>query len=260
MSIKSGQAWAGLVVCRDATGAIAAPASTPVAALYVNGVVNAASVTVTGSNPYKWAVTLPTLAAGDTVSMYLTATIASIATASVVAEDVADTKRVSDLNDAESAEGIVEAIEDGLAAIANAGTTVTIQNVVNGGTITEHQADTWRFTVNDAALNLADYEAVALVVKKDELQADADAILYLRSDTGLMRIDGAAPIAAGNGTLTKTATSFTGVVAMAETVGVDVGSWQWWLKGFDTTPNPDEGFTLATGTFVVTAAGLRAIT
>lgn len=101
--VKSGQAWAGLVVTRDATGALAAASVGPAGTLYVNGTSNGAGVTITGSNPYKWAVTLPSLTAGDSVSMYITATVGGIASAAVVAEDVADTKRVSDLNDAAAA-------------------------------------------------------------------------------------------------------------------------------------------------------------
>lgn len=97
--LKSAQTWAGVVVTRDATGALATPSVGPAGTLYVNGISNAASVTITGSNPYKWSVTLPSLTAGDICSMYITATISSVATAAVVAEDTADTKRVSDLND-----------------------------------------------------------------------------------------------------------------------------------------------------------------
>lgn len=99
MTVKSATAWSGVVVCRDATGALSTPSVGPVGTLYVDGTANGASVTISGSNPYKWTVTLPALTAGQCVSMYITATISSIATASVVAEDVADTKRVSDLND-----------------------------------------------------------------------------------------------------------------------------------------------------------------
>ena len=103
MTVKSGQALSGLVVTKDSTGALATPSVGPAGTVYVNGVSNAATVTVTGSNPYKWSVTLPTLAAGDMVSVYITATISSVATAAVVFEDQADTKCVSDLNDAAAA-------------------------------------------------------------------------------------------------------------------------------------------------------------
>lgn len=95
--VKSGQTWSGLVVTKDATGALATPSVGPAGVLYVDGTANGATVTVTGSNPYKWTVTLPSLTAGQCVSMYITATIATIATASVVAEDVADTVRLSDV-------------------------------------------------------------------------------------------------------------------------------------------------------------------
>lgn len=96
MTVKSAGAWSGLIVCKDDTGALSTPSVGPVGALYVDGAVNAASVTVTGSNPYKWAVTLPALTAGQRVSMYITATIDSVATASVVAEESADTSLPSE--------------------------------------------------------------------------------------------------------------------------------------------------------------------
>ena len=97
MTVKSATAWSGLIVCKDSTGALATPTVGPAGVLYVDGTANAASVTISGSNPYKWTVTLPTLTAGQCVSMYVTATIATIATGSVVAEDVADTVRLSDV-------------------------------------------------------------------------------------------------------------------------------------------------------------------
>jgi len=96
MTVKTGGTWSGLVVCKDATGALSAPSAGPAGTLYVDGTANGAGVTVTGANPYKWTVTLPALTAGQCVSMYITATIATIATASVVAEDTADTALNSD--------------------------------------------------------------------------------------------------------------------------------------------------------------------
>lgn len=139
------------------------------------------------------------------------------------------------------------------------GATVTVVSSVDGGTVTVYAADTWRFTVASDELHLADYETVALVVKRNARQADTQALLYVRSDTGLVRMDGSAPASAGNGTLTKTASSFTAVVHVAETQGLTPGGYRWWLKGLDTTPAPDEAVTLATGEFVVLAAGLQAV-
>jgi len=97
MGVKSGQVWTGVFPCRDATGALATPSVGPVGSLYVAGAANGASVTIGGSNPYTFSVTLPVLTAGQTVSLYVTATIAGIATASVIAEEVADTYIASDV-------------------------------------------------------------------------------------------------------------------------------------------------------------------
>ena len=96
MTVKTGTAWAGSFVTLDATGAVTAATGTPSGTLYVDGVANAATVTITGSNPYKWAVTLPALTAGQRVDMYITGTIDSIATAGFVASEQADTSILSD--------------------------------------------------------------------------------------------------------------------------------------------------------------------
>jgi len=98
--VKTGTVWSGLIVTNDATGALATPSVGPAGVLYVDGTANAASVTISGANPYKWQVTLPALTVGQCVSLYITATIATIATASVVAEDVADTVALSDVSTA----------------------------------------------------------------------------------------------------------------------------------------------------------------
>jgi len=94
--IKTGQAWAGLFVTLDATGAASAADSAPTGTLYVDGASDAATVTITGSNPYKFAVTLPSLTAGQRVDMYIAATIDTIATAGIVASAQADTVLLSD--------------------------------------------------------------------------------------------------------------------------------------------------------------------
>lgn len=106
MTVKSGQSVTVLFATANAsTGAAADASSTPTGTLYVNGTSNAASVTVTNkaTGVYSAAVTLPSLSAGDIVSLRIAATVATVAGEGIVWQDVSDTKRVSDLNDAAAA-------------------------------------------------------------------------------------------------------------------------------------------------------------
>jgi len=88
-------------------------AGTPSGVLYVDGVADGATVTITGSNPYKWSVTLPSLTAGQRVDMYITATISTIATAGIVASEQADTALVSEVK-AETASILEDTGTDGV--------------------------------------------------------------------------------------------------------------------------------------------------
>jgi len=111
--IKSGQDWAGIFATYDSDGSLKAPSSGPTGTLYIDGTSNAATVTITGSNPYKFSVTLPTLTAGQRVDMYITATISSIATAGIVASDQADTSLISDVK-ADTADILADTGTDGV--------------------------------------------------------------------------------------------------------------------------------------------------
>jgi hypothetical protein len=121
MNIKSGQSWSDAFVCLDSTGALSTPSVGPSGVLYKNGVVDAAVVTISGSNPYKWSTTVPVLAAGDQVSIYITATIGGVATAGIVSQAQGDTYRISDViadtDDIQSKIGVPIAIDSGGATI-----------------------------------------------------------------------------------------------------------------------------------------------
>lgn len=112
MTVKTGSAWAGTFVTLDATGALSASADAA-GTLYVDGTANAATVTITGSNPYKWSVTLPSLTAGQRVDMYITGTIGTIATAGIVASEQADTSLTSEVK-AETAAILADTGTDGV--------------------------------------------------------------------------------------------------------------------------------------------------
>lgn len=93
MSVRSGQSvTTEFVTTNYTTGAAANADSTPTGTLYVNGTADAASVTVTNQSTglYKAAVTLPTLAVGDIVSIVISATVNSVAGKGKIWEDTKD--------------------------------------------------------------------------------------------------------------------------------------------------------------------------
>lgn len=247
MSIKSGQVWTGLVVCKDATGALAAASVGPVGALYVNGVVNAAAVTVSGTNPYKWAATLPTLTAGDLVSMYVTATVATVATAYVVAEAVADTKRVSDLNDpalAAIAAAVWDRLTTALTTVGSVGayllaklglissaTAITVNSPVAAGTVTTYQGDDylledsrsidWDISGSPVSFQVGD--AVTVTIK--DIAAFTGAVV----DTNTVRLE-----------LTRT-----------QTATITEGSWDYMIRL--AAASDSDVFTLGSGSWISVA-------
>jgi len=138
MPVKTGQAAAGGFVTKDTLGQLSAATAGPVGTLYVNGVANAAVVTITGANPYKWAVTLPTLAAGDVVQVYVTATVAGFATAGWVWEETADTVLGTDLGGripAALVDGKMDSTPTDLTGIATESSAGAIEAAVGGITI-----------------------------------------------------------------------------------------------------------------------------
>lgn len=93
MSVRSGQSITVLFTTRVfSTGVGTNADSLPTGALYVNGTVNAASVTVTNISTglYNAAVTLPTLAFGDEVEIIIAATVSTIADTAVIWGDTKD--------------------------------------------------------------------------------------------------------------------------------------------------------------------------
>ena len=117
---KSGQAITIIFpVQNPSTGAAANADTLPTGTLYVNGVANAASVTVANitTGLYSAAVTLPTLSAGDIVSLKIAATQSTIVGVGVIWQDVADTKIVSDLHDSAYAGGAVASVTGAVGSV-----------------------------------------------------------------------------------------------------------------------------------------------
>ena len=219
MTIKTGQVWAGVFVTLDATGAVTAATGTPSGVLYIDGVADTATVTITGSNPYKWSVTLPALTAGQRVDMYITATISSTATAGIVASDQADTILLSDGVPVLSiATDAITEIQSGLATQITANaikaktdlldfSKVNVVTPVNGSTITILRGD----TLDDGSLtdlgDLSNYVSIDFTVKSSYSDTDDEAIIRIRKNAsgvsdGLLRLNGAAAPSAALGSIT----------------------------------------------------------
>ncbi len=189
MTVKTGGAWAGLFVTLDATGAL--EAGTPSGVLYVDGVANGATVTITGSNPYKWSVTLPALTAGQRVDMYITATISTIATASVVASEQADTALLSDVKTDTAAiladtgtDGVLLSAGTGAKQISLSSGAVLLQATQTGVTIPTVTAITNGVTLADDAITAAKFdESTAFPVKSADTGATQIARVGADSDT-----------------------------------------------------------------------------
>jgi ABC-type uncharacterized transport system YnjBCD ATPase subunit len=93
VSVRSGQSVTTEFTTRAfATGAATNATGTPTGTLYVNGTADAASVTVTNQTTgvYKAAVTLPTLAVGDVVSLVINATVSGVTDNAKIWEDSKD--------------------------------------------------------------------------------------------------------------------------------------------------------------------------
>ncbi|MDY0197652.1 MAG: hypothetical protein RBR68_07540 [Tenuifilaceae bacterium] len=100
--VKSNQTVTTIFVTIDPdTGANVDASNLPTGTLYINTVVNAATVTIAKIDigTYSATVTLPALLPGDNVSLVITATVGTITASGVVWADTADTKYISDLND-----------------------------------------------------------------------------------------------------------------------------------------------------------------
>jgi hypothetical protein len=93
MSVRSGQSITVLFTTRSfSTGAGANASSTPTGTLYVNGVSNAATVTVANlsTGVYTAQVTLPTLNIGDEITIAIAATVSGVTDTATIWGDTKD--------------------------------------------------------------------------------------------------------------------------------------------------------------------------
>lgn len=290
MTVKTGQTWAGLFVTLDATGALAA--GTPAGTLYVDGTSDAAEVTITGSNPYKYAVTLPTLTAGQRVDMYITATISTIATAAVVASEQADTSLVSDVKtDTAALMTAIEAISAGgatadeiwdealsghssagsagkalsdiltdtgtdipaLIAALSAWQATNVTSSVASGSITDVRGSSWSIAIEDLTL---DSNKQQFAIKRHAGDADAQALLLVDSATGLLTLNGVSTgLTAADASLVYSGTTLTLTVKAHITAQLPDGAWKYGIQYVTAAGLVEEPYG---GTFTVSPDVVRA--
>lgn len=143
---------------------------------------------------------------------------------------------------------------------------LSVISSVAGEEITVYQYDTWFFTIESSLLSsLTTKENLIFVVKKHGHDDDSDSILFVDLGSGLIYIGKAAPSVATAGSLiVNSDTSFTVSVDMSEVAAkiakTYYGVYNWWLKAIDTSEgNPNVGFTLIKGEFIIREPGAMTI-
>lgn len=165
-------------------------------------------------------------------------------------------------------DGPTKAEMDSAIEALGANTSVTVHTTVSGARIGPLYTEaTWSFSVTDTDLSLTSWEGankdLLFAIKTSKNDEDDDAILLVRAVTNLIRIDGAEPVSATNGSLTiDSATQFSIAVGMVET-GIDLSkntTIYWGLKGIDTGVSPNLGTLLAEGTVRIEHGIVLAVT
>jgi hypothetical protein len=92
MSVRSAQVITVEFITSNSAGAAVNADSLPTGVLVVSGADNGATVTITNvdAGRYKAVVTLPTLAIGDVVELYVAATISTVAAKGIIWTDICD--------------------------------------------------------------------------------------------------------------------------------------------------------------------------
>lgn len=194
MTIKSAQVMAALFTLRHpTTGAAADATGTPTGALYVNGVLNAATVTVTkptGTGLYLASLTLPTLMAGQQAALLIAATVAGVSITEIVWRDMAD----------------ADTLWTGASTRTLTSSAAATTAAVSGSTLTVTRFATYSAELSGLTIP-ADWLEVWLTAKTDAKDLDSAAVLQVLESNpgavgdGVQHLEGAAGTAA-DGSLT----------------------------------------------------------
>ncbi|MCK9597634.1 MAG: hypothetical protein M0R06_01260 [Sphaerochaeta sp.] len=244
--ILSGQACAESFITKKADGSLLAATVGPVGVLYVNGVANGAVVTITGANPYKWAVTLPALNVGDLAQMYITATVDAIATGEFVWEDnvgimpavAGDAMALTGAERTSTATAVWASaartltsfgtlVADGAAAAWAYATRTLTQTVssataaMTGATLNMTYGVTYTTTLSGMTIP-SDWSKIYLTIKKNKRDVETAAILQILETSGGAAADGAKYVDGVAATATQQAQASLTVSQAAGTIVVYV--------------------------------------
>jgi hypothetical protein len=138
---KTGEIIGGLFGISDPeTAGLIAPDALPTAELRINGVVSAATVTVAATattGKYTWSVTLPAIADGTVLEIWVSATVATVVAGGVVWSGLGVTKRPADVFAAVIGTGtgpvaVTITVDDGTNPVPNAQVTAYDAGVASG--------------------------------------------------------------------------------------------------------------------------------
>lgn len=160
--------------------------SAPTGTLVLNGVDNAATVTVTNlaTGIYRAAVTLPTLTDGDELQLRIAATVGGVDGGGVVWQGYGVTQRPAD---------VLAAMPTSIAAAVAA--------VQSGTTVTVRRGDALTVVITGLG-SLAGRTKLWFTAKTDRAHPDTSALFLIEETAGLVTINGATAVTAANGTLT----------------------------------------------------------
>jgi hypothetical protein len=130
----------------------------------------------------------------------------------------------------------------------------SITSAVSGSTISDVRGDTWDIDIADVTL---DANKQQFAIKYTNIDTDAEALLLIDSDTGLLYLNGAAVEVAdqGKASLSYAGTTLTVAVDASITAQLPKGNWRYGIQSVTAAGVVNEGYG---GTFTVTADTVRA--
>jgi hypothetical protein len=128
----------------------------------------------------------------------------------------------------------------------------SITAAVSGSSISQVRGSSWDFDIPDVTL---DSNKQQFYIKRSSNVADADAMIGIDSDTGLLIVNGSDDVTAGNASLSYSGTTLNVKVNTVETAKLSAGEWEYGIQDVTAAGVVSENYK---GTFEITADVVRA--